>query len=120
MQKYKFNSVYVSVQDMSRAIKFYETLFGRKCDKVDERFSEFHFDNVGLGLYNPSVDGEKITYGTNCVINFEIENAESEYERIKGFAPEIDDEIMRLDVMDLFQFKDTEGNLLEVYAYKDK
>jgi len=118
MQKYKFNSVYVSVKDMKRAIEFYEKLFGKKCDKVDDRFSEFHFEDVGLGLYNPAIDGETVTYGTNCVINFEIENADEEYNRIKEFAPQIDEEIMRLDVMDLFQFKDTEGNLLEVYAYK--
>ena len=120
MQKYRPNSVYVSVKDMDRAVDFYEKLFGKKADSLSERYSEFHFENIGLGLYNPSVDGDRAVYGTNCVINFEIEDAEKEYERIKKIAPKIDDEIMDLGEMNLFQFKDTEGNLLEVYAQKNK
>jgi predicted enzyme related to lactoylglutathione lyase len=120
MQNYKMNSVYVSVLDMSRAVTFYEKLFNKKADRMDKRFSEFHFGDVNFGLYAPKEDGVEITYGSNCVVNFEIEEATTEYERIKDFAPEMDDEIMHLKVMDLFQLKDTEGNILEVYAYTNK
>jgi predicted enzyme related to lactoylglutathione lyase len=116
--EYKLNSVYVSVKDMDRATKFYENLFGREADKNDPRYSEFQFENITFGLYSPDFDGAKITWGENCVVNFEISDAQVEYDRIKEFALEIDDEIMDLPQMYLFQFKDTEGNILEVYSWK--
>ncbi|MCD4670160.1 MAG: lactoylglutathione lyase [Actinomycetia bacterium] len=117
MQKYKFNSLYVSVEDMNRAISFYEKLFGKKVRKKDDRYSEFSFGKLSFGLYSSKYDGVKVEYGANCVPNFEIENTEEEYKRIKEFAPTIDDEIMKLPQMSLFQFKDTEGNIIEVYAF---
>lgn len=118
MQSYKFNSLYVSVKDMQRAVGFYEKLFGKKARKVGERFSEFKFGDITFGLYNPTEDGEAIEYGANCVPNFEVPNAKKEYERIKEFTSAIDDEIMDLPQMNLFQFKDTEGNIIEIYSYK--
>jgi len=118
MPEYKFNSIYVSVQNMKRAVEFYEKLFDRKVDKMDERYSEFEFGKFSFGLYNPNIDEVEVTYGSNSVPVFEIEDIDKEYQRIKEFSPTVDDKILELPDMKLFQFKDTEGNILEVYAWK--
>lgn len=114
---YQLNSIYISVRNMDRAIGFYEELFGQEAEVVDERFSVFLLGEMSFGLYSPAADGVTVAYGANCVPNFEVDDVEAEYSRLKGFVPAIDDEVTVLPEMELFQFKDTEDNILEVYSY---
>lgn len=76
-------------------------------------------NGFSFGLYDPSVDGVAIKLGNNCVANFRVFDINKEFERIKEFATEIDDQPMDYGMAILFQFKDTEGNILEMYQEKN-
>ncbi len=109
------NSIYVSVEDMTRAINFYKQLFEKEPSEIDERYTVFDLDGFSFGLYAPEMDGVKARFGDNCVPNFQVEDIEKEYERVKQFTSEIDSEIQNYGNLKLFQFKDSEGNILEIY-----
>lgn len=109
------NSMYVSVEDMERAIEFYKKFFEREPANINKRFTNFDLDGFSFGLYAPAVDDEELTLGNNCVPNFKVTNVAEEYNRIKKFTSIIDDEIKDYGDVKLFQLKDSEGNILEIY-----
>lgn len=112
----RLNSIYVTVENMERALDFYEKFFQMEPEHVEDRYSVFELGEVSFGLYNPEVDGEKAVLGNNCVPDFEVDNIEAEYERIQKLTDTIDDSIQTYGGMSLFQLEDSEGNVLEVYA----
>ena len=101
---------------MGRAIKFYEKLFKKEPKHTEDRYSFFLVGNISYGLYSPTVDGETMKIGNNCVINFKVKNIEEEYKRVKKFTKTIDDKIQKYGKVKLFQLKDSEGNILEIYS----
>ncbi|MEX1014929.1 MAG: lactoylglutathione lyase [Candidatus Paceibacterota bacterium] len=105
----------MSVENMERATEFYKKLFKTEPANVDTRMTSFDLNGFYFLLFDLTVDGEEAKFGNNCVPNFKVENAKEEYARIKQFAPTIDDEIQDLGEVKLFQFKDSEGNILEIY-----
>ena len=109
------NSIYVSVENMERAIEFYKKLFQKEPANVDTRMTSFDLNGFYFLLFDQAVDGEKVKFGNNCVPDFKVENVKEEHVRIKEFASTIDDEIQDLGEVKLFQFKDSEGNILEIY-----
>ncbi len=111
----KINSLYVGVKDMNRAIDFYKNLFQKEPEDINERFSSFDINGITFALYNAKADSEDMTFGNNCVPNIEIDNAEDEYQRVKELNAELLGEIVSVDSYKLFQFKDTEGNVIEFY-----
>ena len=116
----KLDTVYISVKNMQGALEFYRRVFQKEPEEVSERFSSFRLGSITFGLYNPKIDGGKIRWGTNCVPCFQVENIEKEFDRLRQLAPLIDDKIHRYGNYYLFQFKDPEGNLIEVYEIKRK
>lgn len=58
---------------------------------------------------------EETQIGSNCVPNFKVKNLKNKHKRIKQFASTIDDVIQNCGDVKLSQFKDSEGNLLEIY-----
>lgn len=112
----KINSLYVCVKNMDRAISFYEQLFGKKIDVLDKRLSRFNINGFSFGLYDPSVDGETVIFGNNVVPNIEVPDADKEYEHLKNIGVRIVLEMMNIDGFILFQFTDTEGNVIEIYS----
>lgn len=109
------NSIYVSVENMERATEFYKKLFQKEPANVDKRMTSFDLHGFYFLLFDQAIDGEKVEFGNNCVPDFKVENVKEEHARIKQFAPTIDDEIQDLGEVKLFQFKDSEGNILEIY-----
>ncbi|MDY6769525.1 MAG: VOC family protein [Candidatus Nanohaloarchaea archaeon] len=114
----ELSSVYVGVEDMERALNFYRKLFGAEPVQEEERFSMFDVGGIHFGLYNASYDGEELEFGNNCVPDLEVDDIDATYQRIQAFAPEIDDELFETEDHILFQFKDTEGNTIEVFSEK--
>ncbi|MFH1088535.1 MAG: VOC family protein [Patescibacteria group bacterium] len=112
----KINSLYVCVKDMTRAISFYEKFFGKKVDVPDERFTRFDIGGFSFGLYDPNKDNEEVVHGNNIVPNIKVDDAEKEYERVKQIGAKIILEILDINEFKLFQFEDTEGNVIEVYS----
>lgn len=109
--------MYVSVEEMDRALEFYRELFEAEPSQAEERFSTFEFDGVDFGLYNPRYDGFDLEFGNNCVPNFEVEDVDAAFERIGELAPEmVSDEVMAFGDYHTFHFRDTEGNEIEVFG----
>ena len=111
------SSVYVSVDDMERAVDFYQELFDREPEQVGERFSTFAFDGVDFGLYNAGYDGYDVEFGNNCVPNFEVDDVEAAYDRIERIAREmVHDDVLEFGDYHTFHFVDSEGNEIEVFS----
>lgn len=100
---------------MKRAVEFYEKFFGKKVDVFDERFSIFEIENFSFGLFDPEKDNEDVVFGNNVVPNINVANAEGQYERLKEMGVKIVLEITNINDYKLFQFEDTEGNIVEIY-----
>ena len=117
--KPKIKALYLSVKDMERAVKFYETIFKAKASYYDKRMSSFDFDNISLLLFDPTVDGESLNYGNNVVPNIEVEDIDKMLELVKEKKLEI---VMQPEIIEkykIFQIKDTEGNIVEFYEIVD-
>ncbi|ELZ28797.1 Lactoylglutathione lyase (LGUL) family protein, diverged [Halosimplex carlsbadense 2-9-1] len=112
----ELTTVYVGVEDMDRALEFYEALFGTAPAQADDRFSTFAFDGVDFGLYDASADGGSVEFGDNCVPNFEVEDVDAEFERVSELAPEVVHGIVDIDGYRCFHVRDTEGNTVEIFG----
>ena len=113
--KPQIKAIYVAVQDMNRAIKFYEDIFETKVSSRDKRMSLFEFDNITFLLFDPKIDNEKISYGDNVVPNIEVEDINKMLELIKNKNCKIVMPLEKVGKYNLFQAKDTEGNVIEFY-----
>jgi predicted enzyme related to lactoylglutathione lyase len=115
----KLASLYVTVDDMDRALGFYERLFGIAPDVRDKRYSSFLLPKGGkFDLYYPAIDGDKRTIGTNVVPVFHSDDLDADWKRIKDLKADVVCEPMNIGEVRLFQFRDTEGNILEIYSEK--
>jgi len=125
MAEIKFDHTYVSVEDMDRAIAFYETLLGKKVvHREEDTWADFDLGNgCYFGLINPSVLEAKRKVGNNCIPVFRTDDADEIFNKIKGLGVKIFHEPKTLDYTDyfyrVFLCYDTEGNLIEVAQYED-
>lgn len=110
-----FSALYICVRDMDRAKDFYRQFFDAKPVIQNEEFIFFDVGGVLFGLFDPSIRGEAVEYGNNCVPNLETDDVDAVYERVQRTGVEADAEIRRVNEYRLFQFTDPEGNLIEVY-----
>ncbi|ETX06751.1 VOC family protein [Candidatus Entotheonella palauensis] len=107
-------SVCVGVQDMERAVAFYRKLFQAEPIQHMEKTSVFQPGPVRFVLLHQSVYAFPLQQGNNCVPTFSVADIESEHERVKQLEPpKIADQIVQGGPFRLFQFSDTEGNILE-------
>lgn len=104
---------------MKRAISFYEKLFNKKVDVFDERFSIFKIEGFSFGLFDPKKDDEKFTLGNNIIPDIEVKDIDKEYSKIKDMGAKIVLEPKtHVNRLKLFQFQDSEGNIIEIYSKK--
>jgi predicted enzyme related to lactoylglutathione lyase len=113
--KPQIKAMYVAVKDMDRAVKFYEYIFDVKVSLKDERMSSFDFDNISFLLYNPALDGEEVSNGNNVVPNIEVEDINKMLELAKNKGGVIVMPLEKIEKYQIFQIKDTEGNVIEFY-----
>ena len=114
--KIKVGSIYLCVKNMKRAVTFYEKLLDKKVDSFAERMSSFGMGNLSLLLFDPTVDGEIVTWGNNEVINFEVEDIQEIKKLIDDVWCDIIMPLEQVEKFLIFQFKDTEGNIVEVFS----
>ena len=109
--------IIIKVKDIQRAKNFYVQLLGMQPTKEEiNRMVVFDLKNIKIGLYNPLADGDSLTdsdFGTNCRAAFGVENVELELKRVSGFAEIISHK--KVDYHEWFEFKDSEGNILEIH-----
>ena len=125
MSKPRYVDTYLKVNDMDRAVRFYETFLGiRAKDRFRDRWTSI---TEGLGLYNPNYDIEHAVPmtgydrdtrpGNSVVAVFGTDDVEKERDRIKAIGATGVTGIVEINLMapyKFFQCLDTEGNLIEI------
>ncbi len=126
MANAKLDHFYISVEDMDRAIKFYEDLLGIKVTNREEN-TWADFDLGGgfyFGLINPKVISDKRIVGNNAIPVFWADDVDGVFEKVKKLGVEIISPPETLAFTDYpyrcFQCKDTEGNIIEIAKYERK
>jgi predicted enzyme related to lactoylglutathione lyase len=116
---------YLKVKDMDRAVVFYEAFLGIQAEfRYMDRWVSI---NDRLGLYNPSYDvrhgvpmteyDRELRIGNNVVVVFSSDDVDTDRERVQSLGATGVTEIVEINLMApyrFFQFKDPEGNIVEV------
>jgi len=119
----RLDHIYLSVKDMNRAIKFYESILSCKVKhRESNTWADFDIGNgVYLGLINPNIISNKRICGNNSVTVFWTDNVDLLFTKISKLSVKIIHKPIDLDFTDYpyrcFQCYDTEGNLLEFAKY---
>jgi predicted enzyme related to lactoylglutathione lyase len=114
--KFTLNSLYICVSDMNRAIDFYEKLLEQSVEKSDEVFSIFNIDGFRFCLFNNNKVQEKVIWGDNCLPSFEVNDINELISRLEILNAEIVFPVTKINNNLVLEFKDTEGNDIEVYC----
>jgi predicted enzyme related to lactoylglutathione lyase len=116
--KPQIKALYITVKDMSRAVKFYEDIFGVKASSRGKRMSRFDFENFTFLLYDPSKDGGTVSFGENVVPCIEVKDLNEILQLVKSKGCRIGIQPKRVENYIYFQAKDTEGNIIEFYQWE--
>ena len=121
----KVADTYLKVQDMDRAVGFYEAFLGVKAEtRYEDRWVSI---TERLGLYNPVYDAEhdipmteydrQMRIGNNVVVVFSSDDVDEDYQRVQSLGATGITDLVEINLMApyrFFQFQDTEGNIVEV------
>jgi predicted enzyme related to lactoylglutathione lyase len=110
------NSAYICVRNMDRAIDFYEKFLEQKVEIRDTTYSRFNINGFRLGLFNPSTVNEKVAYGDNCLLSFQVDNIDTVLTKLKNLNSEIVYPLTKIGGNMVLEFRDPEGNDIEVYC----
>lgn len=113
---FTLNSLYICVKDMDRAIDFYEKFLEQSIESRDEVFSVFNIDGFRFCLFNNSKVQEKVNWGDNCLPSFEVNDMKKLIDRLEIVNAEIVFPVTKINNNLVLEFKDTEGNDIEVYC----
>lgn len=107
-------NVWMPVEDIERAVDFYENVLGFPVVKRDGQWAEVDANGVRVGLNGREPQGARAEGGP--VLTFEPEgNLEETIEDLKGRGVEFPAEISEHDWGRITTFRDTEGNYLQLY-----
>ncbi|MFC1522125.1 VOC family protein [Elusimicrobiota bacterium] len=126
MSSSKLVSVYLCVNNMKRAVAFWEGFLKRKAEnRYKDRWADFGVKkgSVNIGLYRSGFDKWKHKIGNNITLNFYTSDIKAEYKRVKSLKPKRISKIGFVNFMEpyhYFQAQDPEGNLFEVAQFKIK
>jgi predicted enzyme related to lactoylglutathione lyase len=109
--------IILKVKDIQRAKNFYINLLSMQPTKVEtNRMVVFDLKNIKIGLYNPLADEYSLAesdFGNNCYAAFGVNDIEPELKRVSAFAEIITHK--KVEHHEWFEFKDSEGNILEIH-----
>lgn len=106
------NSLYLCVQDMKRAIDFYEAFLEQPVTVRDEIYSVFNINGFRLGLFAYEKTGEQHTFGSNCLPSLEVAGKEILEQKLKGLPVVFP--VSKIGENWVCEFKDSEGNHIEM------
>lgn len=110
---FRISSLYICVDDMTRAINFYEELFDQKVTVRDEIYSVFDINGFRYGLFNYKKMNERHTFGNNCLPSIEVSDLNEFTEKLKILKSEIVFPITKIGSNYVLEFVDSEGNNIE-------
>lgn len=114
----RFNSFRLSVKDVDRASAFYERILGIKPSYQGEDCI-FEVNGISILLYDYQKHDENVVFGDNCLISFEVDNIFSLKSRLDELNIQIVFPLMKIGNNHVMEFKDSEGNDVEVYSKCD-
>ncbi|MFW5873651.1 MAG: VOC family protein [Bacillota bacterium] len=114
--KPKLESAYLSIENVERAINFYEWFLERKAVKKGNSLYLFEIDDFRLFLFDHKNEKEQVKYGDNCLLSFEVEDAKETKEKIEQRGLKIVFPLEKILNNLVFEFQDPEGNHLEVFS----
>jgi predicted enzyme related to lactoylglutathione lyase len=114
--KPKLESAYIAVENIKRAINFYEWFLERRAAKKGESLYLFDVDGFRLFLFDHNNENEKVKYGDNCLLSFEVDDAEKTKEKIEDRGLKVVFPLTEILDNMVFEFKDPEGNHIEVFS----
>lgn len=110
----KIASLYICVNDMERAIRFYEDFFEQPVTERDDTYSVFDVQGFRLGLFAYQRMNERHVFGSNCLPSVAFENIDLLKAKLQG--KEICFPLTQIKGNWVAEFVDSEGNHVEVTA----
>lgn len=110
----KLNSFYLCVKDLKRAVNFYEQILNQK---VEGNGSMFNINGIRFWLfdYQPAND-DRVVFGHNCLPSFEVSDIQAFMKKLEELNVQLVYPLNRLGSNWVLEFKDPEGNDVEVYS----
>ena len=112
--KCKIASLYICVNDMERAIHFYEVFFDMPVTEYDETYSVFDIAGFRFGLFAYQNMKEDHPFGSNCLPSIGVESVDILKDKLDG--KEICFPLTRIKDNWVAEFVDSEGNHIEITA----
>ena len=109
------NSFRLAVKDVMRACDFYEYITGVKPVYRD---GDYYLELNGMSIlfYDYQKYKDEVVYGDNCLISFEIDNIFNLKSKLETMNIQIVFPLMQIGSNYVMEFKDLEGNDIEVYS----
>ncbi|QAA32282.1 VOC family protein [Clostridium manihotivorum] len=111
---FNIDSLYICVNDMQRAIEFYEKLFGQKVTERDEVYSVFVIHGFRYGLFANQKMNETKIWGNNCLPSFAVNNIDLILKRFHELNCPIVFPLTTIGANKVLEFTDSEGNHIEI------
>jgi predicted enzyme related to lactoylglutathione lyase len=112
MMKCNICSLYICVEDMNRAIKFYEDFFEQPVTERDKLYSIFDINGFRFGLFAYTIVNESHTFGSNCLPSISVESYDMLISKIQ--EKEICFPLTKIGRNWVAEFVDSEGNHIEI------
>lgn len=110
----KINSLYICVDDMERALKFYSDFFEKMPVKRDEIYSVFDVGGFRFGLFAYEKMNEQHKFGSNCLPSIAFGDIDTLRAKIRNL--DICFPLTQIGANWVAEFVDSEGNHIEVTA----
>lgn len=110
-------SLYICVNDMSRAVKFYRIFFEKDPVVLDDIYSVFDLNGFRFGLFSYKEMGEENIFGSNCLPSLDVPTVEILKNKIKDL--ELCFPLTKIGKNWVAEFVDCEGNHIEITAPVD-
>ena len=110
----RIDSLYICVEDMNRAVMFYEDFFEQAVSEKGEVSSRFEIDGFRFNLFAYKVVNENHIYGSNCLPSLHFDSLENMKKKLEG--KEICFPLTEIGKNWVAEFVDSEGNHIEVYT----
>lgn len=112
--KVKLNSLYICVNDMQRAIKFYEEFLQLKSNNPESGL--FIVNGIRLCMYDYRKFNDTVSFANSCLPRFEAADMDHVFNKLKELNTQIIMSPTSINGYKVLRFEDSEGNKIEVYS----